>query len=76
MDAVGSASALDSRGREVLRILPRVNDDVNEEWLADKSRYAVDGLRRQRLDRPYLRVDGKLKPVELAGGAGRHRASA
>jgi NADH-quinone oxidoreductase subunit G len=63
MDAVGSAVRLDSRGREVLRILPRVNDDVNEEWLADKSRYAVDGLRRQRLDRPYLRVDGKLKPV-------------
>ena len=63
MDAVGSAVRLDSRGREVLRILPRVNDDVNEEWLADKSRYAVDGLRRQRLDRPYLRIDGKLKPV-------------
>jgi NADH-quinone oxidoreductase subunit G len=63
MDAVGSAIRIDSRGREVLRILPRTNDDVNEEWLADKSRYAVDGLRRQRLDRPYLRVDGKLKPV-------------
>ncbi|HET6159190.1 MAG TPA: NADH-quinone oxidoreductase subunit NuoG [Dongiaceae bacterium] len=63
MDAVGSAIRLDSRGREVLRILPRTNDDVNEEWLADKSRYAVDGLRRQRLDRPYVRVDGKLKPV-------------
>ncbi len=63
MDAVGSATRIDSRGREVLRILPRVNDDVNEEWLADKSRYAVDGLRRQRLDRPYLRVDGKLMPV-------------
>jgi NADH-quinone oxidoreductase subunit G len=63
MDAVGSAIRIDSRGLEVLRILPRVNDDVNEEWLADKSRYAVDGLRRQRLDRPYLRVDGKLKPA-------------
>jgi NADH-quinone oxidoreductase subunit G len=61
MDAVGSAIRIDSRGLEVMRILPRVNDDVNEEWLADKSRYAVDGLRRQRLDRPYLRVDGKLK---------------
>jgi NADH-quinone oxidoreductase subunit G len=63
MDAVGSAIRVDSRGREVMRILPRVNDDVNEEWLADKSRYAVDGLRRQRLDRPYLRIDGKLRPV-------------
>jgi NADH-quinone oxidoreductase subunit G len=63
MDAVGSAIRVDYRGREVLRILPRVNDDVNEEWLADKSRYAVDGLRRQRLDRPYVRVDGKLRPA-------------
>jgi NADH-quinone oxidoreductase subunit G len=63
MDAVGSAIRVDSRGREVLRILPRVNDDVNEEWLADKSRYAVDGLRRQRLDRPYVRIDGRLRPV-------------
>jgi NADH-quinone oxidoreductase subunit G len=63
MDAVGSNIRVDSRGREVLRILPRNNDDVNEEWLADKSRYAVDGLRRQRLDRPYVRVDGKLKPA-------------
>jgi NADH-quinone oxidoreductase subunit G len=63
MDAVGSAIRVDSRGREVMRILPRTNDDVNEEWLADKSRYAVDGLRRQRLDRPYVRIDGKLKPA-------------
>ena len=63
MDAVGSSIRVDSRGREVLRILPRTNDDVNEEWLADKARYAVDGLRRQRLDRPYMRVNGKLKPV-------------
>ena len=47
----------------MLRILPRVNDDVNEEWLADKSRYVVDGLKRQRLDRPYVRVDGKLRPA-------------
>ncbi|HSE74641.1 MAG TPA: NADH-quinone oxidoreductase subunit NuoG, partial [Dongiaceae bacterium] len=63
MDAVGSAIRVDFRGREVLRILPRINDDVNEEWLADKSRYAFDGLRRQRLDRPYVRVGGKLKPA-------------
>ena len=63
MDAVGSAIRIDARGGEVLRVLPRINDDVNEEWLGDKSRYAIDGLRRQRLDRPYLRVNGKLKPV-------------
>ena len=63
MDAVGSAIRVDFRGRELLRILPRINDDVNEEWLADKSRYAVDGLKRQRLDRPYIRVDGKLRPA-------------
>ncbi|HWA49511.1 MAG TPA: NADH-quinone oxidoreductase subunit NuoG, partial [Dongiaceae bacterium] len=63
MDAVGASIRVDYRGREVLRILPRTNDDVNEEWLADKSRYAVDGLKRQRLDRPYIRVDGKLRPA-------------
>jgi NADH-quinone oxidoreductase subunit G len=63
MDAVGSAIRIDARGREVLRILPRTNDDVNEEWLADKARYAIDGLKRQRLDRPYIRVDGKLRPA-------------
>ena len=60
MDAVGANIRVDARGREVLRILPRVNDDVNEEWLADKTRFAVDGLKRQRLDRPYVRRDGKL----------------
>ena len=59
-DAVGSNIRLDSRGREVLRILPRVNDDVNEEWLSDKGRYLVDGLTRRRLDQPWLRRDGKL----------------
>ncbi len=59
-DAVGSNIRLDSRGREVLRILPRVNDDVNEEWLSDKGRYQVDGLTRRRLDRPWIRRDGKL----------------
>ncbi|HEX6120384.1 MAG TPA: NADH-quinone oxidoreductase subunit NuoG [Dongiaceae bacterium] len=63
MDAVGSAIRVDFRGREVLRILPRTNDNVNEEWLADKSRYAIDGLRRQRLDRPYVRIGGKLEPA-------------
>ena len=59
-DALGSNIRLDSRGREVLRILPRVNDDVNEEWLSDKGRYQVDGLTKRRLDRPYVRRDGKL----------------
>jgi NADH-quinone oxidoreductase subunit G len=62
MDAVGSAIRVDSRGREVMRILPRVNEDVNEEWISDKTRHVVDGLRTQRLDRPYLRgADGKLR---------------
>ena len=62
-DATGTNMRLDTRGREVLRVLPRLNEDVNEEWMADKGRYNVDGLTRQRLDRPYIRVDGKLKPA-------------
>src|SRR5262249_25024596 len=63
MDAVGSAIRIDARGREVMRILPRTNDDVNEEWISDKTRHVVDGLRTQRLDQPYLRVNGVLKPA-------------
>ncbi|MGZ8363350.1 MAG: NADH-quinone oxidoreductase subunit NuoG [Caulobacteraceae bacterium] len=63
MDALGSAIRVDSRGPEVMRILPRTNEAINEEWLADKSRYAVDGLMRQRLDRPYVRTGGKLAPA-------------
>jgi NADH-quinone oxidoreductase subunit G len=63
MDALGSAIRVDSRGGAVLRVLPRVNEDINEEWLSDKSRYAVDGLGRQRLDRPYVRKGGKLQPA-------------
>ncbi|MEO0822174.1 MAG: molybdopterin-dependent oxidoreductase, partial [Pseudomonadota bacterium] len=63
MDALGSNIRVDTKGREVMRILPRNHDGVNEEWLADRTRYVWDGLKRQRLDRPYLRVDGKLKPV-------------
>jgi NADH-quinone oxidoreductase subunit G len=59
-DACGANIRLDSRGREVLRILPRVNDDVNEEWISDKARFQVDGLTRRRLDRPWIRRDGKL----------------
>jgi NADH-quinone oxidoreductase subunit G len=62
-DAVGANIRVDSRGREVMRVLPRVNDDVNEEWLSDKGRFQVDGLLRRRLDRPYLRKDGKLVPA-------------
>ncbi|MEM8772520.1 MAG: NADH-quinone oxidoreductase subunit NuoG [Pseudomonadota bacterium] len=61
MDAVGSNIRVDARGREVLRILPVVHEDINEEWIADKSRFIWDGLKRQRLDKPYIRVDGKLK---------------
>ena len=60
MDALGSAIRIDTRGNEVIRILPRVNDDINEEWLSDRSRFACDGLKRQRLDRCYVRKDGKL----------------
>jgi NADH-quinone oxidoreductase subunit G len=63
MDAVGSAIRIDTRGREVMRILPRANEDVNEEWISDKTRHVVDGLRTQRLDQPYVRVSGRLQPV-------------
>jgi NADH-quinone oxidoreductase subunit G len=63
MDAVGCNIRIDARGGEVLRVLPRLNEDVNEEWISDKTRYAVDGLKRQRLDRPYVRKNGKLTPV-------------
>lgn len=63
MDALGSNIRVDTKGREVMRILPRNNDAVNEEWISDKTRFVWDGLRRQRLDRPYVRVDGKLKPA-------------
>ena len=63
MDGVGSAIRVDTRGREVMRILPRVNEAINEEWISDKTRHIVDGLRTQRLDRPYLRENGKLRPA-------------
>ncbi|MEQ1928953.1 MAG: NADH-quinone oxidoreductase subunit NuoG [Parvularculaceae bacterium] len=61
MDAVGSNIRVDARGRDVMRILPRANDAVNEEWIADKSRFVWDGLRRQRLDQPFIRENGKLR---------------
>ena len=63
MDALGSAIRIDTRGREVMRILPRTNEEVNEEWISDKTRHIVDGLRTQRLDQPYLRENGRLRPA-------------
>ena len=61
MDAVGSNIRVDARGREVMRILPRTHEDVNEEWISDKTRFVWDGLKSQRLDRPYVREFGKLR---------------
>jgi NADH-quinone oxidoreductase subunit G len=63
MDALGSAIRVDSRGPAVLRVLPRTNDEINEEWISDKTRYACDGLAVQRLDRPMVRREGRLQPV-------------
>ncbi|MDX1484372.1 MAG: NADH-quinone oxidoreductase subunit NuoG [Alphaproteobacteria bacterium] len=77
LDAVGSNIRVDARGKEVMRVLPRLNEDVNEEWISDKTRFAYDGLRRQRLDTPYVREGGKLAPADwdaafaaIAGRAG------
>jgi len=61
LDAVGANIRIDTRSGEVMRILPRIHEDVNEEWLGDKSRFACDGLTRQRLDTPYVKSDGKLQ---------------
>jgi len=66
MDAIGSNIRVDTRGTEVLRVIPRNNDDVNEEWISDKARFAYDGLRRQRLDRPFRRKNGKLEVCSWA----------
>jgi NADH-quinone oxidoreductase subunit G len=66
MDALGSAIRVDARGAAVLRVLPRINEAVNEEWISDKTRYAVDGLSRQRLDRPFIRENGKLRAASWA----------
>jgi NADH-quinone oxidoreductase subunit G len=63
MDAIGCNIRVDTRGNEVMRILPRLNEDINEEWINDKTRFAGDGLKRQRLDQPYVRKNGKLQPV-------------
>ncbi|WP_026606678.1 NADH-quinone oxidoreductase subunit NuoG [Methylocapsa acidiphila] len=66
MDALGSSIRIDTRGREVMRILPRPNESVNEEWISDKARQIVDGLKTRRLDRPYLRENGRLRPASWA----------
>ena len=63
MDAMGANIRVDTKGREVKRILPRNHDGVNEEWISDKTRFVWDGLRRQRLDSPYIRENGKLRPA-------------
>ncbi|WP_420584438.1 NADH-quinone oxidoreductase subunit NuoG [Ruegeria sp.] len=63
MDALGSNIRVDTKGREVMRFLPRNHDGVNEEWISDKTRFVWDGLRRQRLDKPYVRENGKLRPA-------------
>jgi NADH-quinone oxidoreductase subunit G len=70
MDAVGSNIRVDSRGREVLRILPRTHENVNEEWISDKTRFVWDGLKTQRLDQPYVREMGKLRPASWAEALG------
>ncbi len=75
MDAVGSAIRVDTRGREVMRILPRVNEAVNEEWISDKTRHVWDGLKTQRLDRPYVRKDGRLQPASWGEAFGAIKAA-
>jgi NADH-quinone oxidoreductase subunit G len=62
-DAVGCSIRVDTRGREVMRVLPRINEDINEEWISDKTRHQIDGLRVQRLDEPYVRQGGRLRPA-------------
>lgn len=66
LDAVGSNIRVDARGAEVMRVLPRLNEDVNEEWISDKTRFAYDGLKRRRLDKPWVRRNGKLEPATWA----------
>ena len=62
MDAIGSSIRVDTYGWEVKRVLPRINEDINEEWISDKTRYACDGLKNQRLDTPYVKINGKFQP--------------
>src|SRR5688572_15982417 len=75
MDAVGSAIRVDTRGREVMRIMPRVNEQVNEEWISDKTRFIWDGLKTQRLDRPYVRKDGRLQVASWGEAFGAIKAA-
>ncbi len=70
MDALGSNIRVDAKGREVMRIMPRNHDGVNEEWISDKTRFVWDGLRRQRLDQPYIRDNGKLRPANWGEALG------
>jgi NADH-quinone oxidoreductase subunit G len=70
MDAVGSAIRVDTRGGAVMRVLPRNNDAVNEEWISDKTRHVADGLKAQRLDKPYVRKNGRLQPATWAEAFG------
>ncbi|MBY6004692.1 NADH-quinone oxidoreductase subunit NuoG [Salipiger bermudensis] len=71
MDALGSNIRVDTKGREVMRFLPRNHDGVNEEWISDKTRFVWDGLRRQRLDKPYIRDNGKLRPASWPEALGK-----
>ncbi|MEN0075066.1 MAG: NADH-quinone oxidoreductase subunit NuoG [Paracraurococcus sp.] len=70
LDATGTNIRIDTRAGEVLRILPRTNDDVNEEWMADRGRFSFDGLKRRRLDRPWIKVDGRLRPASWSEALG------
>jgi len=76
MDALGSNIRVDVKGREVMRIIPRNHDGINEEWLADRSRFIWDGLRRQRLDRPYVRENGRLRAASWSEAFGAIAAAA
>ena len=60
MDAIGSNIRIDSKGWEVKRILPKINEDINEEWISDKTRFSCDGLLNNRIDSPYIKINGKL----------------
>jgi NADH-quinone oxidoreductase subunit G len=64
LDAVGSNIRIDARGPQVLRVLPRLNEEINEEWISDKTRFAIDGLVRRRLDRPFVRQGGRLREAD------------
>jgi NADH-quinone oxidoreductase subunit G len=74
LDAVGCNIRIDARGSEVMRVLPRLNEDINEEWISDKTRFAYDGLKRRRLDVPMVRRDGKLQPTSWQDAFGAIRA--